>query len=86
MFITDPEATQVTNLERLKALFNLTPAESRMASQLLQGKSVIEAADALGITRQTARVHLKRIFGKTYTGRQSELMRLLLNSPATLRD
>ena len=86
MFITDPEATQVTNLERLKALFNLTPAESRMASQLLQGKSVIEAADALGITRQTARVHLKRIFGKTYTNRQSELMRLLLNSPATLRD
>lgn len=86
IFITDPEASQPTNIERLAVMFDLTPAESRMAGQLLQGSSVIEAADALGITRQTARVHLKRIFGKTYTNRQSELMRLLLNSPATLRD
>lgn len=86
MFITDPEATQLTNLARLMALFNLTPAESRMAGQLLEGKSVVEAANALRITPQTARVHLKRIFGKTYTSRQSELMRLLLSSPASLRD
>jgi DNA-binding CsgD family transcriptional regulator len=86
IFITDPEAPVVTNPERLMALFNLTPAESKMAGQLLEGKSVVDAANALGITRQTARVHLKRIFGKTYTNRQSELMRLLLNSPASLRD
>jgi len=86
VFITDPEATQVTNVERLMALFNLTPAESRMAGELLQGKSIDEASIALGITRQTARVHLKRIFGKTYTRRQSDLMRLLLTSPASLRD
>jgi DNA-binding CsgD family transcriptional regulator/PAS domain-containing protein len=86
IFISDPEAPQPTNAERLMAMFDLTPAESRMAGQLLQGKSVVEAADALGITQQTARVHLKRIFGKTYTKRQSELMRLLLNSPAALRE
>ena len=86
IFITDPEAPQPTNIERLAAMFDLTPAESRMAGQLLQGRSVIEAANALGITQQTARVHLKRIFEKTSTGRQSELMRLFLNSPATLRD
>jgi DNA-binding CsgD family transcriptional regulator/PAS domain-containing protein len=86
IFITDPEAPQPTNIERLAGMFDLTPAESRMAGQLLEGKSVIEAADALGITQQTARVHLKRIFGKTYTNRQSELMRLLLSSPAALLD
>jgi DNA-binding CsgD family transcriptional regulator len=86
IFITDPDALQPTNLERLTAMFGLTPAESRMADQLVQGKSVAEAADELGVTTQTARVHLKRIFEKTDTGRQSELMRLLLNSPATLRD
>jgi DNA-binding CsgD family transcriptional regulator len=86
MFISDPETSQPTNLERLTAMFALTPAESRLADHLIHGKSLIEAADTLGITQQTARVHLKRIFGKTYTGRQSELMRLLLSSPASLRD
>ncbi len=86
LFITDPDAVQPTNLERLTAIFDLTPAESKMADQLVQGKSVAEAAEELGVTTQTARVHLKRIFEKTGTGRQSELMRLLLNSPAALRD
>jgi DNA-binding CsgD family transcriptional regulator len=85
LFITDPDAVQPTNVERLIAMFGLTPAESRMADQLVQGKSVAEAADELGVTTQTARVHLKRIFDKTDTGRQSELMRLLLSSPAVLR-
>ena len=86
VFITDHEANRQSNCERLTALFDLTPAESRMASQLLQGDSVAEAALALGITDQTARVHLKRIFCKTYTSRQSELMMLLLSSPAALQD
>ena len=86
IFISDPEASQPTNLERLAAMFALTPSESRLADRLIQDQSLAEAADALGITIQTARVHLKRIFGKTDTSRQSELMRLLLSSPASLRD
>lgn len=86
VFITDHVAGRQSNCERLTALFDLTPAESRMASRLLQGDTVSEAAAALGITDQTARVHLKRIFCKTYTCRQSELMMLLLSSPASLQD
>ena len=86
MFISDPEAAQQTNLECLAATFGLTPAESRLADHFTQGKSLTESAEALGITQETARVHLKRIFEKTYTHRQGELMRLLLSSPAALRD
>ncbi|MDP8989320.1 MAG: helix-turn-helix transcriptional regulator [Acidobacteriota bacterium] len=86
IFISDPEAAQQTNLECLAATFGLTPAESRLADHFTQGKSLAESAEALGITQETARVHLKRIFEKTYTHRQGELMRLLLSSPAALRD
>jgi DNA-binding CsgD family transcriptional regulator/PAS domain-containing protein len=86
VFLTDPDASEPSEPERLAAMFGLTPAESRMADQLVQGRTLAEAAEHLGITRLTARVHLKRIFSKTYTGKQSELLRLLLRSPATLRD
>lgn len=86
IFISDPDVTQPTNMERLTSMFNLTPAESKMADQLVQGKTLGDAADELNITLETARTHLKRIFGKTCTGRQSELMRLLVSSPAALRD
>ena len=85
LFITDPDAVQPTNLEHLTSLFGLTPAESGIADQLLQGKSLEEAACQPGVALQTARTQLKRIFGKTYTNRQSELMRLLLASPVSLR-
>jgi DNA-binding CsgD family transcriptional regulator len=86
IFITDPDAVHPPNQKHLAELFGLTPAESRVADQLVQGKSLGGAADELGITSQTARTHLKRIFGKTDTNRQSELMRLLISSPASLHD
>jgi DNA-binding CsgD family transcriptional regulator len=86
LFITDPDSVYPTNLERLAGMFDLTPAESRMTDQLLQGKSLGDAAEELHITSQTARTHLKRIFGKTDTNRQSELMRVLLSSPVSLRN
>ena len=50
----------------------------------MQGKSLEQSGEALQITSNTARSSLKSIFGKTQTNRQSELVRLLLNSPASL--
>jgi DNA-binding CsgD family transcriptional regulator len=85
VFLTDPDAAEPSHPERMAALFGLTPAESRMADELVQGRTVADAAERLGITQLTARVHLKRIFSKTCTCKQSELLRLLLRSPATLR-
>jgi DNA-binding CsgD family transcriptional regulator len=47
----------------------------------------VEAASAeLGITVLTARTHLKRVFAKTKTRRQSELVLLLLNAAPPLHD
>ena len=41
-----------------------------------------EAAEINGVTYETARWHLKNIFQKTGTVRQSELIRLLLSEQA----
>ena len=85
IFITDPEARAEPSAQNLQQLYDLTPAETRLATILAQGKNIVEAATELGVTQNTARTHLKHIFQKTGMKRQSELVQLLLNSPAVLK-
>ncbi|WP_254018867.1 helix-turn-helix transcriptional regulator [Mesorhizobium escarrei] len=61
----------------LSGLFDLTPAEARLAVELASGRSVQEAAMEIGIAVKSARTYLERIFRKTETSRQSELVALL---------
>ncbi len=82
VYVTDPEAPLDTPDEAVQRLFGLTPAEAALATELTAGYSLAEAAERLGVTRETARSRLKQIFAKTETGRQAELVRLLLMSPA----
>lgn len=58
--------------------FRLSPAEAKMCELLAGGRTVNEAADALNITRESARDRLKQIFRKTDVGRQTDLVTLLL--------
>ena len=59
----------------LQALFDLTPAESRIAQGI--GETVEAIAVRLGISTATARSQLKGVMAKTGTGRQAELALLL---------
>jgi DNA-binding CsgD family transcriptional regulator len=61
----------------VRDLLGLTLAEARVASLVGSGLPPREAADQLGITEETARTTLKRVFGKTGVSRQSELASLL---------
>lgn len=65
-------------------LFTFTPAETTLALQLANGLSLEEAAEKLGITRNTGRAHLRSIFAKTGIKRQAELVKVLLNSIVSL--
>jgi DNA-binding CsgD family transcriptional regulator len=58
----------------LSQLYGLTRGEAALASYLLRGKSIEEASEELFISPHTARTHLKRIFMKTDTHRQTELV------------
>jgi DNA-binding CsgD family transcriptional regulator len=86
IFVTDPDIPlDGSNQQYLRELYALTTGEARLASWLLQGKSVEEAATAIGITVNTARAYLKRIYQKTGVRRQPELVRLLLLGLPRLR-
>jgi DNA-binding CsgD family transcriptional regulator/PAS domain-containing protein len=85
LFISDPERGIATGEENLQRLYGLTPAEARLTGQLLQGRSLDEAASELAITPHTARSYLKSVFSKTGARRQSDLVRLLLSGPAQVR-
>ncbi|MBF0420130.1 MAG: helix-turn-helix transcriptional regulator [Magnetococcales bacterium] len=83
--MSDPLQPLEAPPELLQRLFGLTRREAALVEQLVMGRSLQEGADALGITEQTARTHLKAAFGKTQTQRQGDLVRLVLTSPVWIR-
>lgn len=75
----DQDLGLVVDERALSTLYGLTRSEAALATQLMQGKSIEDAAAVLFISAHTARTHLKRIFMKTDTHRQPELVvRMLL--------
>ena len=69
----------------MRALYGFTRAEATFVEHLLRGTSVEDAADLLCISLHTARTHLKRILMKADTGRQAELLRVILTSSCFVR-
>jgi DNA-binding CsgD family transcriptional regulator len=61
----------------LQQVFNLTPAEARLASGLGKGLDLQEISDLHGVSVGTLRVQLKSVFSKTQTKRQAQLVVLL---------
>jgi DNA-binding CsgD family transcriptional regulator len=72
-------------VEIVAPLYGLTAAEARVAVVLMQGRSLTEVAIELRVSKETARKHLRALFRKTLTNRQSELVRLLVGGPVNLR-
>jgi DNA-binding CsgD family transcriptional regulator/PAS domain-containing protein len=62
--------------------YALTPGESRLASLLVQGRSLRQAADLMGISYGTARAYLKVVFHKIGVHSQAQLVsRLFADAP-----
>lgn len=78
-FITDPETQARLDVTLLQQLYNVTPAEARLAERLCAGDTLSGAAARCAITEATAKTQLARLFEKTNTGRQADLLRLLLS-------
>jgi len=57
--------------------FQLTPAELRVLFSIVETGGVSEVADILGISEATVRTHLHRLYEKTGSGRQAELVKLV---------
>ena len=91
VLIRDPERKLADCQDWLKSLYGLTQVEASVAQRMAQGQSVDHLAEELHVQPNTIRVHLKHIYRKTRTGRQSELVNLLtsdflLHIPVAPRD
>lgn len=69
----------------LPQIFGLTPAETRLAVNLLDGGSLREFAERQAISVNTARTQLTSLFAKTGTHRQGELVTVLRAACGHLR-
>ena len=54
------------------------PAEVRLAAAVFEGQTLAEAAEAFGLSVNTIRYQLARIFDKTGVSRQAELVKLMM--------
>jgi DNA-binding CsgD family transcriptional regulator len=64
-------------LEAIASTFKLTTAEMRVLMMIVQLGGVPEVAPVLGISEATVKTHLQRIFAKTDTSRQADLVKLV---------
>lgn len=84
LFIGDPEHSGEIDEARLRQIYGLTGAEARIAALLARGYRLDEIAEILDVAYETTRKHLKQIFGKTGTGRQADLVRMVMSGPGGL--
>jgi DNA-binding NarL/FixJ family response regulator len=70
--------------EVLRSLYRLSPSESRLVSQLFLTPHLPTVAENLGITLNTARTHLKRIYAKTRVNRIASLIHMIATGPASV--
>jgi len=78
LVVKDMERQAARSLAAFARHFGLTPAQAALAHELIAGDGVDAAAGRLGLSRATVRTHLVRLFQKTGTRRQAELVRLML--------
>ena len=79
LLLTDPSQLPLPSEQALRVLYDLTLSEARTARALLAGQGPREIAGQLGVGLGTVRTHLHRIFEKTGTTSQADLVRLLLS-------
>ncbi len=75
--VDDPQRMIDRKVDEVAEACGLTPTEARMLGLIVKGLDTVVAARKLGIARTTARTHLQRLFAKTGTARQSELVRFV---------
>jgi len=83
-YISGDRWSQADRCDQLVDLFGLLPSEARFAWAIAQGMTIAEAAEDLGLTVETARNYSKKIYAKTGSRGQAELVRNILTSVLAL--
>jgi DNA-binding CsgD family transcriptional regulator len=71
--------------DALATIYDLTPAEARVLVQVGCGQSTAAVAEMLKLSENTIKTHLARVFSKTGTGRQPELVNIVAALASPIR-
>lgn len=71
-------------LNAAAAVYGLSTAQRQLAAHIVAGTPLATAAEAMSITANTARTHLRRVFEKTGVHTQPALVRVLLSAAPSL--
>jgi DNA-binding CsgD family transcriptional regulator len=77
VFAYRAKLTTPSPLEVIAQRYKLTPTELRVLLAIVEVGGVPEVAEALGIAETTVKTHLGRVYGKTETDRQADLVKLV---------
>jgi DNA-binding CsgD family transcriptional regulator len=78
-YVTFDDGLRVTrSLELAKNVFGLSEAQTRLAETITAGFGLTASAKILGVSVNTVRTHLSRIYEKTGVNTQTALVRVLL--------
>jgi DNA-binding CsgD family transcriptional regulator len=67
-------------IETARDAYGLSPAQVRLAQLIAEGKDLSAAAESLGVSVNTVRTHLQRMFDRTGARSQAALVRALLSA------
>lgn len=83
VFVTDPLRATEYPVLFLKGIYGLTPTEAKLAMAIANGSTVETYCDENHVSVHTARTQLKKVLNKCGVNRQSDLVRLVLQNPAS---
>jgi DNA-binding CsgD family transcriptional regulator len=81
MIVTPVTMGEVSSAQLIQGLFDLTPAEARVARAIGNGETIAAIAAGHQVAEPTVRNQLREIFAKTGVHRQAELVGLLRGIP-----
>jgi DNA-binding CsgD family transcriptional regulator len=84
VIVLDDALASRRRLQNAILVYRLSPAQARLAEKIIDGHDLVVAAGQLGVTVNTARTHLHRMFEKTGVRTQPALVGALLSVAAPL--
>jgi DNA-binding CsgD family transcriptional regulator len=85
VFVHKASLETPSSMETMSKLYRLTPSELRVLAAMSEVGAISAVAQVVGISEATVKTHLQRLFGKTGTNRQADLIKLVAAHASPLR-
>jgi DNA-binding CsgD family transcriptional regulator len=85
VFVHQASLEVPSSMQTMSKLYGLTPGELRVLAAVVEVGGVSAAAEIVGIAESTVKTHLQRLFAKTGTNRQIDLVKLVATHASPLR-